>query len=38
VNGDGKADASYFDISRSTSVWVSLSNGAAFGNGLLWLP
>jgi hypothetical protein len=38
MNGDGKADASYFDISRSTSVWVSLSNGAAFGNGLLWLP
>ena len=38
VNGDGKADASYFDTSRSRSVWVSLSNGAAFGNGLLWLP
>jgi hypothetical protein len=38
VNGDGKADASYFDTSRSKSVWVSLSNGAAFGNGLLWLP
>ena len=38
VNGDGKADASYFDISRSKSVWVSLSTGAAFGNGLLWLP
>jgi hypothetical protein len=38
VNGDGKADASYFDISRSKSVWLSLSNGAAFGNGLLWLP
>ena len=38
VNGDGRADALYFDTSRSKSVWVSLSNGAAFGNGLLWLP
>jgi hypothetical protein len=38
VNGDGKADASYFDISRSKSVWLSLSNGVTFGNGLFWLP
>jgi len=38
VNGDGRADASYFDASRSKSVWLSLSNGAAFGDGLLWLP
>jgi hypothetical protein len=38
VNGDGRADASYFDTPRSKSVWLSLSNGAAFGDGLLWLP
>jgi hypothetical protein len=38
VNGDGRADAAYFDILRSKSVWLSLSNGAAFGDGLLWLP
>jgi hypothetical protein len=38
VNGDGRADACYFDTPRSKSVWLSLSNGAAFGDGVLWLP
>ncbi|MPZ78109.1 MAG: matrixin family metalloprotease [Deltaproteobacteria bacterium] len=38
VNGDGKADALYFDTLRSKSVWLSLSTGATFGNAILWLP
>jgi hypothetical protein len=38
VNGDGRADALYFDTSRSKSVWLSLSTGATFANGLLWIP
>jgi hypothetical protein len=38
VNGDGRADALYFDVSRSKSVWLSLSTGTTFGNGLLWIP
>jgi hypothetical protein len=38
VNGDGKADALYFDISRSKSVWLSQSTGMSFSGGLLWLP
>ena len=38
VNGDGKADAAYFDTSRSKSVWLSVSTGTSFVNGLLWIP
>jgi hypothetical protein len=38
VNGDGKADALYFDSARSKSVWLSLSTGTTFSNGFLWLP
>ena len=38
VNGDGRADALYFDSSRSKSVWLSLSTGMTFGDGLLWNP
>ena len=38
VNGDGKADALYFDTLRSKSVWLSLSTGTSFNGGLLWLP
>src|SRR5688572_943619 len=38
VNGDGRADALYFDSARSKSVWLSLSSGTTFGNGLLWIP
>lgn len=38
VNGDSKADALYFDSSRSKSVWLSLSTGTSFSNGILWLP
>jgi hypothetical protein len=38
VNGDGKADALYFDSSRTKSVWLSLSTGTSFSGGLLWLP
>ena len=38
VNGDGRADALYFDSSRSKSVWLSVSTGTTFSNGLLWLP
>ena len=38
VNGDGRADALYFDSSRSKSIWLSVSTGTTFSNGLLWLP
>ena len=38
VNGDGKADALYFDSSRSKSVWLSLSTGTSFNGGSLWVP
>ena len=37
VNGDGKADALYFDTHRSRGVWVSLSTGAGFTSGQKWL-
>jgi hypothetical protein len=37
VNGDGKADALYFDTLRSRGVWVSLSTGAGFTSGQKWL-
>lgn len=30
VNGDGKADALYFDTLRSGDVWVSFSSGSSF--------
>jgi FG-GAP-like repeat len=36
VNGDGKADALYFDTLRSKSVWVSLSTGSSFSQAFLW--
>jgi hypothetical protein len=36
VNGDGKADAIYYDTLRSGGVWVSLSNGDSFATALLW--
>ena len=38
VNGDGKADAVYFDVTRSKSLWLSLSTGGNFSSGFLWLP
>ena len=37
VNGDGKADALYFDTFRSSAVWVSLSTGNSFTSPQLWL-
>jgi hypothetical protein len=37
VNGDGKADALYFDTFRSRGVWVSLSTGTSFTSGQMWL-
>jgi hypothetical protein len=37
VTGDGKADALYFDTSRSNAVWVSLSTGSSFGAPANWL-
>lgn len=37
VNGDGKADALYFDTFRSRGVWVSLSTGTGFMSGQMWL-
>jgi hypothetical protein len=37
VNGDGKADALYFDTFRSNGVWVSLSNGSGFMPPEMWL-
>jgi hypothetical protein len=37
VNGDGKADALYFDTSRSGGVWVSLSTGTSFTSPQMWL-
>jgi N-acetylglucosamine kinase-like BadF-type ATPase len=37
VNGDGKADALYFDTSRSNGVWVSLSTGSGFTPPEMWL-
>ena len=36
VNGDGKADALYFDTWRSSAVWVSISSGTGFSNPVLW--
>jgi Ca2+-binding RTX toxin-like protein len=34
VNGDGRKDAIYTDISRSRGVWVGINNGQSFrGNG-----
>jgi hypothetical protein len=38
MNGDGKADALYFDILRSKSVWLSPSTGTTFDNAILWFP
>jgi hypothetical protein len=35
VNGDGKADALYFDTSGG--VWVSLSTGSGFRPPKMWL-
>jgi hypothetical protein len=37
VNGDGKADALYFDTFRTRQVWVSLSTGGAFTAPQPWL-
>jgi hypothetical protein len=37
VNGDGKADALYFDTARSRCVWVSLSTGTGFPAPQSWL-
>ena len=37
VNGDGKADALYFDAGRTNTVWVSLSTGSSFTAPALWL-
>jgi hypothetical protein len=37
VNGDGKADALYFDAWRSRGVWVSVSTGSGFANPTRWL-
>jgi hypothetical protein len=37
VNGDGRADALYFDTFRSNAVWVSLSTGTGFTAPALWL-
>jgi hypothetical protein len=37
VNGDGKADALYFDTFRSRAIWVSLSTGASFTSPSPWL-
>src|SRR5204862_6695734 len=37
VNGDGRADALYFDTSRSNGVWVSLSTGSSFTAPIQWL-
>ena len=37
VNGDGKADALYFDTTRSNGVWVSLSTGSDFLPPEMWL-
>ena len=37
VNGDGKADALYFDTSRSNGVWVALSTGSGFTAPTMWL-
>jgi hypothetical protein len=37
VNGDGKADALYFDTLRSGGVWVSLSSGSGFTAPQMWL-
>src|SRR5439155_176102 len=37
VNGDGRADAVYFDTLRSNGVWVSLSTGTGFTTPALWL-
>jgi hypothetical protein len=36
VNGDGKADALYFDTLRSRSVWVSISTGGGFAAPFQW--
>jgi hypothetical protein len=36
LNGDGKADAIYYDVLRSGGVWVSLSNGHSFATAFLW--
>jgi hypothetical protein len=36
LNGDGKADAIYYDVLRSGGVWVSLSNGNSFATAFLW--
>jgi hypothetical protein len=37
VNGDGRADALYFDTLRSGGVWVSLSTGTGFTPPVQWL-
>jgi hypothetical protein len=37
VNGDGRADALYFDTFRSNGVWVSLSTGTGFTAPTMWL-
>lgn len=37
VNGDGKADALYFDAGRTGSVWVSLSGGEGFAKAVQWI-
>jgi 6-phosphogluconolactonase (cycloisomerase 2 family) len=37
VNGDGKADALYFDTFRGNGIWVSLSTGNGFMPAEMWL-
>ena len=37
VNGDGRADAIYFDTFRSDGIWVSLSTGTGFSSPSMWL-
>lgn len=37
VNGDGRADAVYFDAGRTNAVWVSLSTGSGFTAPARWL-
>jgi len=36
VNGDGRADALYFDALRTRSVWVSISTGSGFSAPFQW--
>jgi hypothetical protein len=37
VNGDGKADALFFETQRNSDIWVSLSTGTRFAKPVRWL-